>query len=68
VAAVRTGAFSLSSNRVDSTGACGGVGWIIDPDGQILATTSRDTPLVTLDIDLAASTAARATYPRYVFP
>ena len=68
VAAVRTGAFSLSSNRVDSTGACGGVGWIIDPDGQILATTSRDTPFVTLDIDLAASTAARATYPRYVFP
>ena len=67
VAAVRTGAFSLSSNRVDSTGACGGVGWIIDPDGQVLATTSRDAPFVTLDIDLTASTAARATYPRYVF-
>ena len=29
VAAVRSGAFSLSSNRVDPTGACGGVGWII---------------------------------------
>ena len=67
VAAVRTGAFSLSSNRVDSTGACGGVGWIIDPDGQLLATTSRDAPFVTLDIDLTASMAARATYPRYVF-
>lgn len=68
VAAVRTGAFSLSSNRVDSSGACGGVGWIIDPDGQVLATTSRDAPFLTLDIDLTASTAARATYPRYVFP
>jgi N-carbamoylputrescine amidase len=67
VAAVRSGAFSLSSNRVDPTGACGGIGWIIDPDGRILATTSCDAPFVTLDIDLDASTAARASYPRYVF-
>jgi N-carbamoylputrescine amidase len=67
VAAVRSGAFSLSSNRVDRTGACGGIGWIIDPDGRVLATTSRDAPFVTLDIDLDASTAARASYPRYVF-
>jgi len=67
VAAVRSGAFSLSSNRVDRTGACGGIGWIIDPDGRVLATTSRDAPFVTLDIDLDASPAARASYPRYVF-
>jgi N-carbamoylputrescine amidase len=67
VAAVRTGAFSLSSNRVDPTGTCGGVGWIIDPDGQILATTSRDAPFATVDLDLPASTTARTTYPRYVF-
>jgi len=67
VSAVRSGAFSLSSNRVDPTGACGGVGWIIDPDGRLLATTSRDAPFVTLDVDLGASTAARASYPRYVF-
>ena len=44
------------------------MGWIISPDGQILATTSCDVPFVTMDIDLDASTAARATYPRYVFP
>lgn len=67
VAAVRSGAFSLSSNRVDPTGACGGVGWIINPDGKILATTTRDAPFVTVDIDLNVSTAARASYPRYVF-
>ena len=59
VAAVRSGAFSLSSNRVDPTGACGGVGWIISPDGEILATTTRDVPFATIDIDLAASAAAR---------
>lgn len=67
VAAVRSGAFSLSSNRVDPTGECGGVGWIINPDGEILATTSRVEPFATVDIDLNAPIAARATYPRYVF-
>ncbi len=67
VAAVRSGAFSLSSNRVDPTGACGGVGWIITPDGQICATTSSDAPFATVDIDLGSSTAARESYPRYIF-
>jgi N-carbamoylputrescine amidase len=67
VAAVRSGAFSLSSNRVDPTGACGGVGWIISPDGEILATTTRDVPFVTIDIDLSVPLAVRASYPRYVF-
>jgi N-carbamoylputrescine amidase len=67
VAAVRSGAFSLSSNRVDPTGACGGVGWIISPDGQIRATTTSDAPFATVDIDLAVSASARHTYPRYIF-
>lgn len=63
VAAVRSGAFSVSSNRVDPTGACGGVGWIISPQGQILATTSPESPFATIDIDLAASATARVGYP-----
>ena len=67
VAAVRSGAFCLSSNRVDPNGLCGGVGWIIDPDGEVLATTSADAPFVTMDIDPAVATSARASYPRYVF-
>jgi N-carbamoylputrescine amidase len=67
VGAVRSGAFSLSSNRVDPTGACGGAGWIISPDGAILATTTRHEPFVTVDIDLLAPIAARTSYPRYVF-
>jgi N-carbamoylputrescine amidase len=67
VAAVRSGAFSLSSNRVDPTGAGGGAGWIIGPDGQVLALTSPESPFATLDIDLAAAAAARDRYPRYVF-
>jgi len=67
VAAVRSGAFSLSSNRVDPSGAFGGFGWIISPDGEVLATTSREVPFATIDIDLKVSVAARASYPRYVF-
>jgi N-carbamoylputrescine amidase len=67
VAAVRSGAFSLSSNRVDPTGACGGAGWIIDPSGNIVAQTNVDAPFATVDIDLAAATAAQEGYPRYVF-
>ena len=67
VAAVRSGAFSLSSNRVDSSGACGGVGWIISPDGEVLARTSAEVPFATIDIVLTAPVRARAGYPRYVF-
>lgn len=67
VAAVRSGAFSLSSNRVDPSGASGGVGWIISPEGRILATTSPRTPFATLEIDLAETVAAREGYPNYVF-
>ena len=67
VAAVRSGAFSLSSNRVDATGGCGGGGWIIDPAGEVLAVTSAPEPFVTREIDLAAAAAAKRSYPRYVF-
>ncbi len=67
VAAVRAGAYSLSSNRVDPTGTCGGGGWILDPDGRLLALTSADNPFLTVDLDLALCATARATYPRSVF-
>lgn len=66
VSAVRSGAFSLSSNRVDPTGACGGGGWIIDPAGEVLAVTSATEPFATLDIDLTKATKAKHSYPRYV--
>jgi N-carbamoylputrescine amidase len=67
VAAVRSGAFSLSSNRVDAAGACGGGGWIIDPAGDILAITSAAEPFATREIDLPRAAKARDSYPRYVF-
>ena len=67
VAAVRSGAYSVSSNRVDPTGACGGGGWIVSPDGRVLACTTAEMPFATIDLDLTSSVAARSTYPRYVF-
>lgn len=67
VAAVRSGAFSISSNRVDSHGCYGGAGWIIDPDGLLLARTSAEQPFCTAELDFAAPSRARHTYPRYVF-
>jgi len=67
VAAVRSGAFCLSSNRVDPTGACGGTGWIIDPAGEVMAVTSASEPFATRDVDLTNAAKAKASYPRYVF-
>lgn len=68
-AAVTSGAFCLSSNHINPTGRkadLGGQGWIVDPDGKVLALTSREQPFVTLMIDLAEADDAKQTYPRYV--
>ncbi|MDH3463310.1 MAG: carbon-nitrogen hydrolase family protein [Acidimicrobiia bacterium] len=67
-AAVMSGAFSLSSNRMGSNHGVdfGGAGWVIDPDGAVLATTTLADPVVTVDIDLTLADAAKLTYPRYV--
>lgn len=62
--AVVAGAYSLSSNHGDDR--FGGLGWIIDPEGRVLATTSRAQPFVTVEIDLAVAEEAKTTYPRYV--
>ncbi|MDJ0785040.1 MAG: carbon-nitrogen hydrolase family protein [Desulfosarcinaceae bacterium] len=68
-AAVCSGAYTLSSNLWYPPGNrvnCGGLGWIIDPEGNILDTTRPDAPFATAEIDLAFSRASKSTYPRYV--
>lgn len=65
--AIRAGVFSLSSNRRHDDGSCGGVGWIIDPEGRELARTTPLAPLATVEINLTASMSAQSSYPRYVF-
>jgi N-carbamoylputrescine amidase len=66
-AAIRSGAYSLSSNRVHANGAYGGAGWIISPDGELLALTCAQNPFSTLPVDFIAAKNARRTYPRYIF-
>jgi len=66
-AAVYAGAYSLSSNRVSDAADFGGQGWAIDPDGAVLAVTTRERPFATVEIDLARADAAKATYPRYTY-
>jgi predicted amidohydrolase len=68
VAAIMSGAYSLSSNRSGSNNGVsfGGQGWVIDPDGELLAVTSEAEPVVTVEIDPEVADAAKATYPRYV--
>jgi N-carbamoylputrescine amidase len=66
-AAVVSGAFSASSNRVKGEKiSFGGQGWLISPDGQVLGLTSPAQPFVTVSIDLAEAERAKQTYPRYV--
>jgi N-carbamoylputrescine amidase len=68
-AAIVSGAFSLSSNRVNQAGKSpefGGQGWIIGPDGDVLGLTSRRNPFVTVEINLVEAELAKGTYPRYV--
>ncbi len=66
VAAVVSGSCHISSNRTGTRGVAkfGGMGWVVDPDGQVLATTSRAKPFVTVEIDREAAEKAKKTYPR----
>jgi predicted amidohydrolase len=69
-AAIVAGAYSLSSNRRGPHPQgieFGGTGWVIDPQGVVLGTTSQAQPFLTVDVDLAEATQAKQTYPRYVF-
>ncbi|MBI3841450.1 MAG: carbon-nitrogen hydrolase family protein [Thaumarchaeota archaeon] len=66
VAAVISGAFCLSSNRTGKRGEAefGGVGWVVGPDGQVLGTTSKDKPFVTVEVDPDEAVRAKRTHPR----
>lgn len=53
-AATAAGTYCISSSRGGRGNSAGGAGWVIAPDGQVLATTSRDQPFASVDVDLSA--------------
>jgi N-carbamoylputrescine amidase len=65
-AAVVSGAYCISSNRVGEHGPAkfGGLGWVVDPDGRVLATTDKSRPFATVEIDKAVAEKAKSTHPR----
>jgi N-carbamoylputrescine amidase len=66
--AVVSGAFVLSSNRATAPGdvpSLGGQGFIVGPESDVLARTSREEPFATVEIDLGEAERAKRTYPRY---
>jgi N-carbamoylputrescine amidase len=64
MAAIVSGAFVLSSNRVGED--FGGHGWVISPEGEVIAETSRDEPFLTVSINLKEAELAKQTYPRNI--
>lgn len=70
-AAVVAGAYCLSSNlwlpeADQGPEDLGGLGWITDPDGEVMVTTSPDKPFAAATIELDQARAAKKSYPRYV--
>ena len=63
VAAIVSGAYSVSSNRVGNS--FGGGGWVFSPDGDLLAHTDQQQPFATVVLDLEIANEAKTTYPRY---
>jgi N-carbamoylputrescine amidase len=70
MAALVSGCWVLTSNRVGQGGLLGkvgfvGGGWIVAPTAEIVCTTG-DRPFATAEIDLDQVAAAKLDYPRYV--
>lgn len=67
-AAFSSGAWVLTSNLLppDADENTCAQGWIVSPDGEVVAQTCIDQPFVTYDLDLNAALEARRRYPCYV--
>ncbi len=69
MAAIVSGAYLVSSNRVgsgDGEQVFGGKGFAFAPDGSLVIETSATAPLVVVDIDPAVARQQKTAYPCYV--
>ena len=60
--AIVSGAFVASSNRYGN--GFSGRGWVISPEGEVIASTSRIRRFVTVNIDMDKAEIAKQKYPR----
>ena len=63
-AAVAADTFCMSSNRIDVADRFGGCGWIIAPDGEVLAMTSEAHPIASAAIEIELAGKHRGTQVR----
>ena len=69
MAAIVSGAYVVSSNRVGSSPISpvfGGGGFAYGPDGSLIAATTSTDPLLVVNVDPEVSTHQRSAYPCYV--
>jgi N-carbamoylputrescine amidase len=69
MAAIVSGSYAVSSNRVGATAGSpefGGRGLAFAPDGTLLAETSADAPLVVIELAPEIARRQKAEYPCYV--
>ncbi len=57
-AAVAAGAFAISSGRREAKSAAGG-GWVVAPDGELLAATGPGQPFASVRLDLTRTARAQ---------
>lgn len=66
MAAIVSGCYVVSSNRagVDRNGRqFGGHGWVFDPTGELIAETTPERPVASVEVDLAFADRAKEGYP-----
>lgn len=64
MAAIVSGCYVVSSNRVG--GEFGGKGFAFAPSGDLIAETSAENPVCSIDVDLSVVRQAQAAYPCYI--
>jgi N-carbamoylputrescine amidase len=69
MAAIVSGCYVVSSNRVgkgEHGPVFGGIGFACAPGGELLATTSDESPLAIIELDRGRVEQGQKTYPCYV--
>lgn len=66
MAAIVSGCYVVSSNRVGGEIGFGGLGFAFAPSGELIAETSPQNPVCSITVDLAAVRHAQASYPCYL--